>query len=89
MLLTTAIPTIAFILLVYGLYWYLVRRFDKLHTWLLLLTAGVMAAAVIAAKSGLAMPVCLLILSLAPVVTIIGYEWRGHRYQADALGLLE
>jgi len=88
-LLTTAIPTIAFILLVYGLYWYLVRRFDKLHTWLLLLTAGVMAAAVIAAKSGLAMPVCLLILSLAPVVTIIGYEWRGHRYQADALGLLE
>jgi len=28
---------------------------------------------------------CLVVLMFAPVVTVVGYETVGHRYQADAL----
>ena len=31
------------------------------------------------------MAVCLLVLTLAPVVTVVGYETLGHRHMADAL----
>jgi hypothetical protein len=31
------------------------------------------------------MALCLVILMLAPAVTVIGYEMRGYRHQADAL----
>lgn len=41
-LFTTAIPVAVFVGMIYALYYYLVRRFDPLHTWLLLLTASVM-----------------------------------------------
>jgi hypothetical protein len=38
-----------------------------------------------ARPSGINMTVCLAILTLAPVVTVIGYEIRGYRHQAQAL----
>jgi len=68
------------------LYYYLVRRFDPFHMWLLVATVAVMVAAVGAAVSGVDMTVCLCLLMLAPVVTVIGYEWRGHRHEAASLG---
>ena len=83
--LTVAVPVGAFLGLIYGLYYYLVRRFDPFHVWLLIGTAAVAAAAVIAAMSGLRMTVCLVILMFAPVVTVIGYEIRGYRHQAASL----
>lgn len=84
-LLTTAIPVSVFIGSIYALYYYLVRRFDPFHLWLLLLTAAVVAAAVVAALAGVRMSVCLCILTLAPVVTVVGYEVRGHRHEAESL----
>jgi low temperature requirement protein LtrA len=84
--LTVAIPVAVFLGLIYGLYYYLVRRFDPFHVWLLTATAGVIAVAIIAALSGVSMAVCLVILMLAPVVTVVGYEVRGYRHQAEALG---
>jgi low temperature requirement protein LtrA len=83
--LTVAVPVGLFLGLIYGLYYYLVRRFDPFHVWLLLATAGVVAVAVIAAMSGVSMAVCLVILMLAPAVTVVGYEVRGYRHQAEAL----
>src|SRR5688572_24908247 len=47
--LTVAIPVGAFLGLIYALYYYLVRRFDSFHLWLLIATAAVVAVAVIAA----------------------------------------
>ena len=88
-LLTTAIPVSVFIGSIYALYYYLVRRFDPFHLWLLLLTAAVVAAAVVAALAGVRMSVCLCILTLAPVVTVVGYEVRGHRHEAESLALEE
>ena len=52
---------------------------------MLLASASVVAAAVIAALSGVDMAVCLVILMLAPAVTVIGYEQRGYRHQAQSL----
>ena len=83
--LTVAVPVSVFLGLVYALYYYLVRRFDPFHLWLLSGTAGVVAVAIVAAMSGISMPVCLLILMLAPVVTVVGYEVRGYRHQAESL----
>jgi hypothetical protein len=86
--LTIAIPLAIFLALIYALYAYLMRRFDPLHIVLLALTAIALVVAIVAARSGVSMPVCLCILMLAPVVTVVGYEWRGHRHQAESLELM-
>ncbi|MGH9201210.1 MAG: low temperature requirement protein A [Vicinamibacterales bacterium] len=83
--LTVAVPVAVFLGLIYALYYYLVRRFDPFHVWLLTATAGVIAVAVSAALSGIGMAVCLVILMLASVVTVVGYEVRGYRHQAELL----
>ena len=46
--LTVAIPVGVFLGLIYGLYYYLVQRFDPFHVWLLTATAAIVAVAVIA-----------------------------------------
>jgi hypothetical protein len=35
--------------------------------------------------AGLDMAICLVILTVAPAITVIGYEVSGHRHQAEAL----
>ena len=83
--LTVAIPVSIFLGLIYALYYYLVQRFDPFHVVLLSGTAAVIAAAVIAAMSGVGMAVCLVILTCAPAVTVVGYEMRGYLHQTNAL----
>ena len=83
--LATAIPVGIFLGSVYAMYVFLVAEFDRFHILLLFGTAFVVALAIAAAALGLSMPVCLIILSLAPAVTIIGYETVGHKHQAAAL----
>jgi len=83
--LSVAIPVGVFLGLIYALYYYLARQFDFLHVWLLIGTVAVVALAVIAAIAGVNMAVCLVILMLAPAVTVVGYEMEGYRHQADAL----
>jgi low temperature requirement protein LtrA len=83
--LTVAVPVSGFLGLIYVLYYYLVRRFDPFHLTLLGATAGVVVGAVVAALSGISMAVCLVILTFAPAVTVVGYEARGYRHQAAAL----
>jgi len=71
---SVAVPVALFLGLSYALYYYLVRRSDPLYVPLLTATAAVVAAAVIAALSGVDMAKCLIILALAPTVSVIGYE---------------
>jgi low temperature requirement protein LtrA len=80
--LTVAIPVGVFLAAIYALYYYLVRRFDPFHVWLLAGTVAVVAAAIAAAAAGLSMAACLVLLMFAPVVTVVGYEVRGYRHQA-------
>ena len=83
--LTVAIPIGVYLGLIYLLYYYLVRRFDPFHIWLLTGTAAVVAASIVAALAGVGMAACLVILMFAPAVTVVGYEIRGFRHQAGAL----
>lgn len=83
--LSIALPVGAFLGLLNALYYYLVRRFNHFQVWMLVATAAVMAVTVGAALSGISMTRCLVILMLAPAVTVVGYEVLGYRYLATAL----
>lgn len=83
--LAVAIPVAVYLGLIYALYYYLVCRFDPFHIWLLAGTAAMIVAALAAAAYGVGMATCLVILMLAPVVTVVGYEIRGYRHQAESL----
>jgi low temperature requirement protein LtrA len=83
--LAVAIPVSVYLTSIYLLYYYLIRRLDQLHLWIFGLTAAVATLAILAAVAGVDMAVCLVILTLAPVATVVGYETFGHRYQAAAI----
>jgi low temperature requirement protein LtrA len=83
--LCVAIPVSVFLGAVYALYHYLIRQFDRRHIGLLAATALVMALAIGAAAAGTDMAICLVIVMLAPAVTVIGYETFGHSQQQAAL----
>ena len=83
--LTVAVPVSGFLGLIYALYYYLVRRFDHFHVTLLGATAAVVVGALVAALSGVSMAACLVILMFAPAVTVVDYETRGYRHQAESL----
>ncbi|MBL0370959.1 low temperature requirement protein A [Rhizobium sp. KVB221] len=83
--LTVAMPVAVYLLSIYAIYTYLVRRWDPFHALLLGATALVILLSVAAAWAGVDMAICLVILMLAPVVTVVGYELLGHRHQAEAV----
>ncbi len=83
--LTVTIPVGGYIALVYLLYTLMVHGRDAFHAVLLALTAAVLTGAVALAMAGVAMTVCLLIVTLAPVVTVVGFELVGHRHAAQAI----
>lgn len=83
--LTVAIPVGAYIGSIYLLFAVLVDDWDGLHTLLLLLTFVVLAGAVALAAAGVPMAVCLLVIMVAPIVTIVGFEWVGHRHALEVI----
>jgi low temperature requirement protein LtrA len=82
---TVAVPVAVFVFALFALYTYLVQAGDPFHIALLAGTAAVLALAVLLASAGLPMAVCLLVLMLAPLVSVIGYETVGHRHLDAAL----
>lgn len=83
--LSVAIPVGIYIVSVYLLYLLLVGGRDSFHALMMALTAVVLAGAVWLAATGVSMAVCLLVIMLAPVVTVVGFELFGHRHAAEAL----
>jgi low temperature requirement protein LtrA len=83
--LTVALPVGLYIASIYLIYAVIVRTIDTFHLLLLALTAAVLVAAVWLAAAGHSMANCLLVVTLAPMVTVIGYELVGHRHAADAV----
>jgi hypothetical protein len=82
---SVAIPVGVFIGLVFALYAYLVRTWDWFHLLLMVLTAAVLVAAVLMAVAGVPVAVCLLVATLAPMVSVVGFEALGHRYAEAAI----
>ena len=83
--LTVAIPVGVYIGSIYLLFTLLVSDWAGLHTLLLALTGVVLGGAVALAAAGVSMAVCLLIITLAPMVTILGFELVGHRHAAEVV----
>jgi hypothetical protein len=67
------------------LYSFLVREFDPFHLALIVGTLVVLAAGVALAANGVSLGWSLIVVMLAPVVTIVGFEAVGHRHMAAAL----
>lgn len=89
-LLTTAIPLAIYVLGSFLLYTYLSRTVDPFHFLLIGASAVVLGASVAMAAAGLDLEWCLLVLSLVPWVTVVGYETIGHRHNAQVIaGLAE
>jgi low temperature requirement protein LtrA len=80
-----AVPVGVYVGLIYLIYGMLVRSWDVLHLWLLVLTAAVLVIAVLLAWVGVSMALCLLVVTLAPAVTVVGFEVSGHQHAQAAL----
>jgi low temperature requirement protein LtrA len=83
--LSVVIPVAIFVLALYVLYSVIFRTADGIHLWLVTGTALLLLASVLLAAAGAGVPASLLVVALAPVVTIVGYETVGHRHMAEAL----
>lgn len=83
--LSVAIPVAIYIAAIYTLYAWLVQARDMFHLLLVVLTVAVLAAAVFLVDRGMSMANALLIVMLAPAVTVVGYEVLGYRHAEDAI----
>jgi low temperature requirement protein LtrA len=83
--LSVAIPVAIYVAVYYTLYSLLLRARDPFHLGLVAATAAVVVLAVVLAAAGASITVCPLVLMLAPLVTVVGYETLGHRHMAAAV----
>ncbi|WP_326799949.1 low temperature requirement protein A [Streptomyces sp. NBC_01808] len=86
--LSLALPVGLYLLVVYALHTLLLSARDLFHVLLISLTLAVLGAAVLLSVAGTPVAVCLLVVILAPFVTVIGYETVGHRHQQRMLAAL-
>lgn len=83
--LALAVPVAVYLGGIYLLYAGLLREVDRFHIGLVIVTAAVLAAGPLLAAAGVSVTLCLLVVMLAPAVTVIGYELRGHRHVQQSL----
>ncbi len=83
--LTVAVPLAVYLIGLYLLYAQITRTMDPFHLVLIALTVVVLVGAVLLSAAGLDLTWCLLLLSLAPLVTVVGYETVGHRHNERVL----
>jgi low temperature requirement protein LtrA len=83
--LSVAIPFGIFAGVFYALYSILMRTGDPFHLGLLAATTALLVLSLLLAAAGVSMAVCLIVLMLAPAVTVVGYEALGHRHMAEAI----
>jgi low temperature requirement protein LtrA len=86
--LTVAVPVALYVVSIYALHYHLSRVFDPFHLLLLGGTAVVVAASVTMAAVGAPMVWCLAVLTLAPWVSVVGYETVGYRHGERVLARL-
>jgi low temperature requirement protein LtrA len=83
--LCAVIPVAVYALGIFVLYASLTRTLDRFHLWLVAATVVPLAAPIVMAAAGASMPWCLVVLSLSPWVTVVGYELRGHEHNERVL----
>jgi low temperature requirement protein LtrA len=83
--LSVAIPVALYACALYAVYARVMRAADPFHILLLLGTAAILVTSVLLATAGVGMAVCLVVLMLAPLVSVVGFELVGHQHMAAAL----
>jgi low temperature requirement protein LtrA len=83
--LSVTIPVAIYVAMFYALYSVLMRARDPFHLGLLAGTTAILILSVVLAAAGVSISVCLVVLTLAPAVTVVGYETLGHRHIAEAV----
>jgi low temperature requirement protein LtrA len=83
--LAVVVPVAIYLLGLYAVYTWLMPVVDRFHLILIALTVPFLAGPLLLASAGASMPWCLVVLSLAPWVTVVGYELRGHAHNARML----
>lgn len=81
---TVAVPVAVFMLTLTGLYAYMVGPV-RLHAWLVSAGVLLLGVALLLAAMGVDVKVCLLLILLAPTVSIVGDETAGQRRQELAM----
>jgi low temperature requirement protein LtrA len=84
--LAVVIPVLVFAVVVAGLYAGMLRTVSPLHVWSLAATGAVLGLAVVLAAAGAPIGACLLVITAAPAVSVVGFETIGHRRHEQALG---
>jgi hypothetical protein len=74
--------------MLYVMYAVSMRAADPFHLVLLAGTAAVLVAAVVLANRGLSLAWSQVVVALAPVVTIVGYETIGYRHVGEHVSKL-
>ncbi len=87
--LTVAVPVAVFTVVFYVGYSLLTRTFDAFHILLFALSAITVVVPVLMAAGGVDLTWCLLVLSLTPWVTVVGYETVAWRHNIEVLERLE
>lgn len=88
-LLTVVVPLALFIAVFYAGYSLITRSVHGFHLLLLAITAVVLVVPVLMSRADVDLTWCLLVLSLAPWVTVVGYETFGYRHNLEVLADLE
>ena len=78
--LSVAFPVLIFLLLLHALHYYLARRLRAFDARLMSTSCAVAMLSIVAAWLGIGLGACLVILTLAPAATVVGYELLGYRY---------
>ncbi|BDZ65567.1 low temperature requirement protein A [Agromyces mangrovi Wang et al. 2018] len=86
--LTVAVPLALYVLAVYGAFHLLLPGRDAVHTWLLVGTVVTIVAAVLLAMAGVSIAWPILVLTVAPWISVVGYELYGDRHIRRALDAL-
>lgn len=87
--LTVVVPVALFVAVFYVGYAILTRSFDLFHLILIGISAVVLVVPIVMASAGIDLTWCLVVLSLTPWVTVVGYETVGYRHNVKVLEALE
>ncbi len=83
--LSVAIPYAVFGVAYYIVYSAVMRAHDPFHVVLVAATTALLVLSVVLAAAGVSVALCLVVLALAPAVTVVGYETLGHRHMAEVV----
>lgn len=83
---TISVPASLFSVTLFGLHTYLTRTVDVFRTGLAVVSVVILLAAIGLAAAGAPIALCLVVVTLAPLAVVIGYETVGYRYEAVAVG---